>query len=85
MSIFVSHFKPSCSVCRVRMMCLPDLLYLSSTVLMSIPLLCPRYPGRQQSSDTLLYAASNDSQMNAKGTGRLASTPMETARYIERM
>lgn len=64
------------------MMCLPDLLYLSSTVLMSIPLLCPRCPGRQRSSDTLLYAASNDSQMNAKGTERSANTLMETVRYI---
>lgn len=63
------------------MMCLPDLLYLSSTVLMGIPLLCPLCPGSQRSSDTLLYAASNDSQTNAKETERLASTVMEIVRY----
>lgn len=71
----------SCSVCRVRMMCLPDLLYLNSTVLMSIPLLCPLCPGSQRSSGTLLYEASNDSQTSANGTERLASTVMGTVRY----
>lgn len=73
----------SCSVCRGRKMCLPDLLYLSSTVLMSTPLLCPHYRGRQRSSDTPPYAASNDSRMNVKETERLASTLMETVRYMQ--
>lgn len=62
-------------------MCLPDLLYLSSTVLMRIPLLCPLCPGRRRSSDTLLYVASNGSQMNAKETEKLASTVTEIVRY----
>lgn len=62
-------------------MCLPDLLYLSSTIPMSIPLLCPLCPWRQRSSDTLLYVASNGSQMNAKETEKLASTVTEIVRY----
>lgn len=72
-----------CSVCRVRMMCLPDLLYLNSTAPMSIPLLCPLCPGSLRSSDTLLYEASNDSQTSANETERLASTVMETVRYMQ--
>lgn len=63
------------------MISLQDLLYLNNTVLMSNLLLCPLYPTRQQSSDTLLYVASNDSQMNAKEIERLASTVMERVRY----
>lgn len=62
-------------------MCLPDLLYLSSTVPMRIPQLCPLCPGRRRSSDTLLYVASNGSQMNAKETEKLASTVTEIVRY----
>lgn len=71
------------SVRRMRKMCLPDLLYLSSTVPMSIPPLCLPCPGRQQSSDTPLYVASNVSQTNVKGTERLGSTQTGTARYAE--
>lgn len=67
----------------MRKMCLPDLLYLSSTVPMSIPPLCLPCPGRQQSSDTPLYVASNVSQTNVKGTERLGSTQTGTARYAE--
>lgn len=79
----IGTIKSCCFVCRGRKMCLLDRLYLSSTVPMSIPLLCPHYPGRQRSSDTPLYVASSDSQMSVKETERLASALMETIRYTQ--
>lgn len=73
----------SCSVCRVRMTCLQDLLYLSSTVRMRTPLLCPLYPVKQQSSGTLRCAGSNASQTSASETEKSASTATGTVRYKE--
>lgn len=71
----------SCSVCRVRMTCLQDLLYLSFTVRRRTPLLCHLYPVIQQSSGTLRCAGSNASQTSANETGKSASTAMGTVRY----
>lgn len=63
------------------MTCLPDLLYLSATVLRSSPPLCRRCPGRRRSSDTPPCAASSGSRTSVKGTERSGSTLTETPRY----
>lgn len=73
----------SCSLCRVRMTCLQDLLYLSSTVRMRTPQLCPLYPVKQQSSGTLRCEGSNASQTSASETEKSASTATGTVRYRE--
>lgn len=75
------RFPNSCCVCRVRMMCLRDLLYLSSTVTMRTPPLCRLYPEKRQSSGTRPCAGSSASQTSANGTERSASTATGTLRY----
>lgn len=73
----------SCSVCRVRMTCLQDLLYLSSTVRTRTPPPCPLYPVKPQSSGTLRCAGSNASRTSASETEKSASTATGTVRYSE--
>lgn len=73
----------SCPVYRVRMTCLRDRLYLSSTVRMRTPPLCPLYPVKQQSSGTLRCAGSNASQTSASATEKPASAATGTVRYRE--
>lgn len=73
----------SCSVCRVRMTCLQDLLYLSSTVRTRTPPPCPLYPVKPQSSDTRRCAGSNASRTSASETEKSASTATGTVRYGE--